>query len=289
MIRALKWLGIAIGVLAACVVLVVIGLYAVSERIIRRTYDMPLSTIEVPPVRRDSATLAEGMRLARIRGCYDGCHGEGMDGGVFGDDPWYGRLVAPNLHLTATRLSDAELVRVIRHGVRQSGRSTLGMPSSMFYHLSDEDLGAILALIKSRTPSAGTEAEVKPGILARLELVSGKFPPYAQEIDHAAARLPKDTADPVAFGRYLATTSCSECHGMDFQGDPNYAIPSLTIASGYSDADFARLMRIGIALGNRELGLMSQVARSRFANFSDVEVRSVHAFLRTLKAPPRAE
>lgn len=159
----------------------------------------------------------------------------------------------------------------------------------MFYNLSDEDLGTILALIRSQAPCEGTEAEVKPGILTRLELVPGKFPPYAQEIDHTAARLPKDTTDPVAFGRYLATTSCSECHGMDFQGDPNYAIPSLTMASGYSDADFARLMRTGIALGNRELGLMSQVARSRFANFTDVEVKSVHAFLRTLGTPPRTD
>lgn len=38
------------------------------------------------------------------------------------------------------------------------------------------------------------------------------------------------------------------------------------------------------ALGGRELGLMADVARSRFAYFTDAEIQALHAFLRTLGA-----
>ena len=40
--------------------------------------------------------------------------------------------------------SDADVARVVREGVLPDGRSTLGMPSTVFHPLSDEDLGAIM-------------------------------------------------------------------------------------------------------------------------------------------------
>jgi hypothetical protein len=38
-------------------------------------------------------------------------------------------------------------------------------------------------------------------------------------------------------------------------------------------------MRTGLGLGDRELGLMGQVARSRFLRFADEEVGALHANL----------
>ena len=38
-------------------------------------------------------------------------------------------------------------------------------------------------------------------------------------------------------------------------------------------------MRQGKALGNRELPLMSQVARGRFRHFTDQELRGLHTYL----------
>jgi hypothetical protein len=53
------------------------------------------------------------------------------------------------------------------------------------------------------------------------------------------------------------------------------------MAHAYSPEQFATLMRAGVAVGNRKLGLMARVAVSRFAYFSDEEVAAVYTFLRS--------
>jgi hypothetical protein len=98
--RLLKWLGIGLGGLMVLGLLAALGIYLRSEQIMRRTYDLPLSTIALPT---DSFVLIEGQRLAIIRGCYDGCHGDELNGGVFIDEPMLARVVAPNLTQVASR------------------------------------------------------------------------------------------------------------------------------------------------------------------------------------------
>ena len=141
----LKWLGIGLGVLVILALGAAAVIYLASERMVRKTYDIPLSSIALPT---GSFDLAEGQRLATVRGCYNDCHGERLDGGVLVDQPLLARVVAPNLTQVVAQYTDAELERAIRHGVRRNRRSTLGMPSSMFYHLSDQDLGAIIAFLR---------------------------------------------------------------------------------------------------------------------------------------------
>jgi cytochrome c553 len=276
----LKWLGIGLGALVILALGTLAVIYVASERIVRRTYDIPLSSITLPT---DSVTLAEGRRLATLRGCYNACHGEGLDGGVAFDEPFLARLVAPNLTRVAAQYTDAELERVIRHGIRRNGRSTLGMPSSMFYHLSDEDLGAILAFIRSAPLTEGPSTDIRLGPLARLGLVLGKYHPQAQLIDHDAPRVAvRDTSDHATFGNYLALTLCTECHGLALRGDSAIGSPSLAIAAAYSEEGFRRLLRTGVASGNRELPRMSKVARRRFSHLTDEEIRALHEYLSTL-------
>ena len=47
----------------------------------------------------------------------------------------------------------------------------------------------------------------------------------------------------------------------------------------YTEEAFTHFMRTGKALGDRELELMSDMARNRFANFTDVEVHALYTFL----------
>ena len=277
----LKWLGLGVGALTVLALGAAAFVYLLSEQMIRKTYDLPLSPIALPT---DSIALTEGQRLATVRGCYNGCHGERLDGGVFIDQPLLARLVAPNLTQVVAQYTDAELERVIRHGVRRNGRSTLGMPSSMFYHLRDQDLGAIIAFLRSAPVTEGPATEVSLGPLARLGLVLGKYHPQAELIDHDAPRLAvRDTSDHITFGKYLALTSCTECHGLDLQGNPDGPTPNLGIAATYSEEGFVRLMRTGKALGDRELRLMSDVARGRFSHLTAGEMKALHTYLNTLR------
>jgi cytochrome c553 len=85
-------------------------------------------------------------------------------------------------------------------------------------------------------------------------------------------------------GSYLAYTVCSECHGKDLRGGPDNFSPTLAVVAAYSLDDFRALMREGVAIGDRELDLMTDVAQSRFRHFTEAEIGSLHGFLKTLAA-----
>jgi hypothetical protein len=59
------------------------------------------------------------------------------------DQPVIGRIVAPNLTSAVRRYSDAQLVAIIRHGLRPDGHSVVVMPAQEFSVLTDQDLGHI--------------------------------------------------------------------------------------------------------------------------------------------------
>jgi hypothetical protein len=49
--------------------------------------------------------------------------------------------------------------------------------------------------------------------------------------------------------------------------------------AGYSLGAFTTLLRTGKSVGDRELGLMKQVARKRFSHFTDAEIGALYTFL----------
>lgn len=279
------WRWLRIGLFSAALLLVVAGavIYLLSERILRRTYSEPRVGIAVPS---DSQSVIEGRRLSMVRGCSGGCHGREIEGGVFIDNLLLARLVAPNLTAAVRKYSNANLARIIRRGVRPDGSSVIGMPSEMFSRLTDEDLGKILAYLRSVPPHSGPAPQRRLGPIARVAFVAGRLRPAA-ELIRTAARLtdtyPKD-GDSTAPGGYLARTSCTECHGLDLRGGDT--APDLRIVAGYSFEAFAWLMRRGKALGNRELSLMSRVARGRFSHFTDQELRVLYTYLISPAAMP---
>ncbi len=273
--RPLRWLRNALLGLVSLVVLAIAVSYVLAEWTIRRTYPEPVKNVTVPTA---AASIAEGMRLARIRGC-TGCHGPQLAGQHFIDIPLVGRVASPDLTIAAREYSDAQLAHIIRRGIRPDGRSVVVMPSSMFAFLRDEDLGNIIAYIRSVPPSNGQRRDVKLGPGGRIMFATGKFKPAAVEVreaEAASASFP-GAGDLNAEGAYLARTVCTECHGTMLNGQGGS--PDLRIAAGYTPEQFTHLMRTGKALGNRELELMSPVARNRFSHFTDDEIQALHAYL----------
>src|SRR5688572_19537619 len=226
--RALRWLRNALLGLVALVVVAAIAIYALSERVVRRTYDAPGRPVVVPT---DSASLREGHRLAQIRGC-TGCHGSQLEGQVFIDDPLLARIVSPNLTIAAREYTDAELERIIRHGVRPDGRSVIAMPSGMFKPLTDADLGMILAYVRSVPEVPGPTPNVRLRAGGRVGAAAGVFLPAAAQARQAEAlsSIYPRAGEPTARGAYLARTVCTECHGLDLRGGDG--TPDLRIAAG---------------------------------------------------------
>jgi len=106
----------------------------------------------------------------------------------------------------------------------------------------------------------------------------GQYKLEPVDITHDEPRAPSGP-DPAARGEYLAKSTCSECHGQQLEGSEE--TPALSIVAGYSQAEFARLMREGVPRDGRKLALMGDVARSRFVHFSNDEVGALYTYLST--------
>jgi mono/diheme cytochrome c family protein len=283
MSRLLRWIGYAVGTLAAIVVVAVAVVWVVSERRISSRRVVPVEHIAVS---RDSATLARGNHLVAILGC-SGCHGKQLQGKVMFDDFRVARLVAPNLTERITKYSDDSLAHVIRDGVNSEGRGVLAMPSSAFYNLSNADIGAIIAALRTR-PSVVSDPPLPPNayrLLGRVGIATGRFKPEPEFIDRTTPRLgERGDTTPTGRGEYLAKTSCIECHGPDLRGGDG--TPSLAGAYGYSLDEFVRLARTGTPREARPLTMMAGIASDRLAHMSENELADLHAYLRAI--PPQS-
>ncbi|MEX2149145.1 MAG: cytochrome c [Steroidobacteraceae bacterium] len=277
-----KWLAIGLGGIVALALIGIGIVYFIIGNDLGRRFDARGTGIPVPV---DAMSVSEGARAARLRGCNGRCHGDAAEGSVFFEFFDGTRVVAPDLARKSAEYSVAEFEGVIRHGVRPDGSGVIGvMPSEMFQHLSDADLGRIIAWLRTQSPGEVELPQTRIGPIARLMLLELKQR-YggllaAQFIDHDAPRVADSGDDPRVRGRYLALSICSECHGADLRGIAEDGVPDLAIVMAYSSGEFHKLMRTGVPLGGRKLGLMAEAAVYRFAHFSDNEIDDVYGYLK---------
>lgn len=285
--RVLRWMGFAAAGVLGLLALFAGYVYFASSLALRRTYETEAHPVQVP---HDSASIAEGGRLARVLGCYGACHGDTAGGQVI-DEPLLAQGAIPDLTRVVREYDDAQLERAIRHGIKPNGRSVVEfMPSEMFRHLSDEDLGVVIAFLRSLPPADGPAGGIRFKPLARTMMALGKIGFAAEGIPQPVTHPVPDRSDPIAFGRYLALTRCTECHGSALRGANLGVIgarsPDLRIAAAYSLEQFTRLLRTGVALEDRKMDLMARVARGRFSHFTDAEIHALHGYLRSLARAP---
>lgn len=279
--RLLRGFGIAVGGVVALAIIAYGIVYALSERILRRVYDVPAVALSIPT---DAESIREGRRLATVRGCFNDCHGKEGEGRVLFDDPLIARIVAPDLTTAVHRYSDAQLAVIVRNGIRPDGHSVMVMPAEAFVGMTDADLGRIIAFLKSLPPAPGPGREVSVGPLGRIGLVAGKFKTVAQLI---ADTVPPPTAanQQAEFGRYLARTVCAACHGTSLRGaeNPDFASPDLHVVAAYSPEAFARLVRTGVPIGDdRKLGVMASQARNNLSQLTDSEIAALYSYLHAM-------
>lgn len=274
---------LARGLIAICAITLTgtATVFGVSEWKLRRTHDVPLTPLNAG---HGPIDYAEGERLSKIVGCWAGCHGKTGEGGSIEMDGYYS-VAAPSLTAAISDYSDPELARLIRFGVKRDGSSALGMISYTFYPLSDEDLSNIIAHLRRQPPHPSMTRHRSITAAARLKLAMGKWQVAADQVDATRPRwgeLPRTTA--FERGRYLASITCSECHGVDFRGnefrDNTYdGGRTLATIAMYGREEFRHLMRTGEPIDGRDLGEMSWVARNGFIHFEDQEIDDIRTFL----------
>lgn len=251
------------------------------NHVLQRRYDVPLDTLVIPT---DSASIAEGERQAWFHGCH-GCHAPQLQGKVFVDEPGELLLVAPNVVRTIASYKNAELARLIRHGIRRDGTGVLAMPAAGFYQMSDADVARIIAHLRASPVVDSALPTTRLHLPAKLAVLGGEILPDAAVIDHRAPRVGDRSDTTRAWrGEYLARTICNECHGDHLMGDAE--APPLRQANGYAHAEFVALLREGRARDGRDLPLMGRTARARFMRFTPDEVDDIYDYLLRMPAAP---
>jgi len=277
--------------IAALLLLIAAGtaaVYALSEAHITRFHSLHEFTTPIPS---DAASIANGVHIAETRGC-TGCHGPDFRGGIFHESPWYlgGRFVAPNIAKLARRESPAVLEAAIRQGIGHDGRALVAMPSDTFADLTDADTATVIAALRAAPVHDAPLPPAYLGWMLRWGLATGKVDTTPEYVARQPLLSHQNDPDPqIRRGEYLTMTSCAECHGPDLHGSRRPipgAPPDIAGARGYPQPAFVHLMRAGVGMGNRDLGLMSEVAKGRFVHWTDQDVDAIYAFLKALPPKP---
>jgi cytochrome c553 len=246
-----------------------------SEIKIRKQYDYSDIAKQKSNIVLSTApeVIEQGKRLAQIYGCYAGCHGKSMEGGLVIDTPFRGKTIAPNLTQSFKKYSVDELEIIVRKGLRPDGTAVVGgMPITGYHFIPDNQLSAIFSFIASYPLQKAPSKKPSVGLLSRIDLLTGKQQTHYEEIrDHFIMK------QQLSNGERMARAACSECHGANLMGREN--APPLIVAKAYSQEDFKKFQKTGLALGDRQLGLMSIMAKHRFSNFTDSELDQIYRFI----------
>jgi mono/diheme cytochrome c family protein len=295
----MKTLGKVLGVIVVVVLMLLSTIFVFSTQTLNKHIEYSDAS---PPIPRDSAAIARGRHLSRaISKCVE-CHGEDLGGKLVFDALPMARVVAPNLTTgrggIAESRSDDDLLRAIRHGIGFGGRALVLMPARNYWHMGDEDVGALIAYLRS-LPAVDREIEpTKFGLVGRVLVLKGDLNPLfeAKGMDHTARRPAPPAADTTAdYGRYLAEIGgCTGCHGPTLSGgaipgSPPDARPATNLTpegiGTWTEADFFKALREGVRPNGTPIDTtMMPIPLTR--EMTDLETKAIYMYLRTV--PPKA-
>jgi mono/diheme cytochrome c family protein len=291
-----KWTGWILAGVVGLVLIVGLVLYGLGQSRLNKSYQADPELISIP---KNPGSLSEGKRIFRYRGC-EACHGQELEGVVYLDNPAIGQVISPNLTSgeggIGDERTDLDLIRAIRHGVGPDGTPSLFMPSTEFYFLSEQDLGAIIAYIRSKPP---VDNQPAPSKLSTTGFIVMNL---TREITFLPAELiPHDQEPPPApepgyspqYGEYLAL-SCPVCHGLGFSGGEIPGFPPEWPAAGnltpgrgsrlpnWGEAGFIQIIKNGEKHG-RSIH-PDYMPWTSYRYMTNLELRAVYAFLTSLPA-----
>lgn len=268
-----------------------------SQVALKKTYPVAVRPVVIPT---SAAALRQGRHIAETRGC-NHCHGEDYAGGKVVEDGAMGRLYGSNLTKgkgsSTSAFTDEDWVRAIRHGVGKDGHGLFVMPAVEYSHFSDEDLGAVIAYMKSVPPVDRERVATAYGPISQILLaLSPEKLIAAAVIDHANLAPASITKAATAeYGRYVAA-SCMGCHGPNFSGGkiaigpPDWPMaanltphPEGHLAK-WTEQDFITAMRTAKRPDGTTLNPVMPIA---FGGMDDIELKALWVFFKTL--PPAVQ
>jgi len=293
LVKAVGWI---VGVVVVLVAVAGSALYVTTQRRLDKKWVVAGHRLTIPA---DSLALERGRHLATtIAKCGD-CHKADFGGGIFIDGMPMARLYSANLTRgkggIGGQLSDLDWERAIRHGVKPDSSVLLFMPSGEFQNVSDEDMAALIAFLKTLPPVDREIGKNSVGPIGRALFAKGDLALVTAElINHTAAhpaRVPMGVS--VEYGRYIADIGgCKGCHGPGLSGgripgSPPEWKPAANITptgiGHYKEEDFFRALREGKRPGGVPIDPLMPYRFTK--NMTDDEIRAVYMYLQTV--PPK--
>ncbi len=204
--------------------------------------------------------------------------------------------------------TDDEIIRAIRDGVSKDGRFLFPiMPFSTYQHMSDEDVMAIVAYIRS-TPAVKQE---RPRVENDIPFMMGMALGMGAAMHEPVASVAEpDRNDAVKYGEYLTNVGhCSECHSMGSHGprkkedrwfggaDNPMDMPGVgkvwasnltphkeTGLGNYDAAQIKNALRAGLRLDGRRMAPPMSMFMPHIAQWEETDLDAVVAYLQSL--PP---
>ena len=181
--------------------------------------------------------------------------------------------------------SDGEIMRVLRNGIDPDGHWTLIMSNVRVRHMSDEDLQAVVAFLRSQ-PAVVNETQDppdQPTLLAAIMLGAGLLPEGQAPITGVVTAPPKGAT--VEYGQYvLSYQDCRDCHGEDLTGGKQGQLaplgPNLRVVKGWTQEQFITTLRTGVDPSGHPLS--AQMPWKAIGRLDDEELAAAYAYLTSL-------
>lgn len=286
-----KWLGIVLGSLIGLVLVAGVVLYVIGNARLNKTYDIPPSNITLPT---DAASIEFGKHRAET--LCEGCHTADLSG----ENNWFnagplGTIDSANLTSGAggvgSTFTTEDYVRAIRHGIGPDNKPLFMTAVVSTSNLSDKDLGAIIAYLKTIPPVDHKTNGKHFTPLAKIMFGAGMLGNLpAEVVSHDLHVTAPERAVTAEYGKYLVDTNdCRVCHGQNLNGGP-YPDPTIKKISPnltpggepglWTEAQFINTIRTGKTPGGHELSEL--MPWKVYARFEDDELKAIWAYLQTL-------
>jgi mono/diheme cytochrome c family protein len=285
----MKWGGVVLGGLLTLVAALVV---IISARGLVRLYlprGNPAPDIQVAGTPEQ---IARGEHLAAsfCVSCHSATGDFPLTGGVnlLADIPLpLGVAMSANL-TPAGRLAgytDGEIMRVLREGVDKDGHPLLMMSIVRVRNMSDEDLQAVIAFLRSQ-PAAGNAIPLpldQPNFLAAIMGGAGMVPPPEPPVQGPIVAPPR--GETVEYGEYnISFQDCTVCHGADLRGGVKGQLPpigpNLALVKGWTREQFITTLRTGVDPSGHELS--AAMPWRDIGKLDDVELGAIYKYLASL-------
>ena len=291
--KGFKWIGIVLGSLVGLIVLVALVMFFIGNARFHKTYEFPPSNITIPT---DAVSIEYGKHRAET--LCEGCHGADLSGIV----NWFnaGPLgIVDSANLTAGKggigqefTTDQDYVNAIRHGIDHEGKPIFMPAVFSTANLSDEDLGAIVAYIKSVPPVDQKTNGQRFTPLAKIMLAAGILGDLPVEaVSHDIHVTAPERAVSIEYGGYLVDThDCRVCHGAQLNGgkfpDPTISLISPNLTPGgevgfWTEEQFINTLRTGVTPSGHELD-PKHMPWDVYKLLTDDELKAIYIYLQQL-------